>query len=99
MRVVWKRVPSSRAPAVQTQPRLHQSRSPQLWSRWPIPSKSIRSSPTRISPCTWQGISYRLEPIQGYTEPSVSHSRSQPNGIDRKSVVEGTRVTVRVDLG
>ena len=57
MSEAWKRVPSSRRPAVHTQPNCHQSRTPHEWSRWPWPSNSMRSAPSRISPCTRHGIS------------------------------------------
>ena len=53
----WMRVPSSSRNAVQHQAVAHQSRTPQEWSRWPGPSSSMRSSPTRISPWTRQGTS------------------------------------------
>ena len=36
--VAWNRVPSSSRPAVQLQPKVHQSRTPHEWSRWPQPS-------------------------------------------------------------
>ena len=49
--VPWKRVPSSSQPAVHVQPR-STSRTPHEWSRWPMASRAIDSSPTSTSPCT-----------------------------------------------
>ena len=39
----WKRVPSSSQPAVHVQPRVHLSRTPHEWSRWPMASRAIDS--------------------------------------------------------
>ena len=53
----WRRVPSSRWAANQTQSMLHQSRTPHEWSRWPGAWTASVSPSIAIVPLTRQGIS------------------------------------------
>ena len=51
-------VPSSRCSALHTQSMLHQSRTPQEWSRWPGTASKAWLLPSTVTvPVTAQGIS------------------------------------------